>query len=105
MNLMPSNIPLFIKKLIDNFFIVASLLTANGWSLDTQHAEKTAFMMTQLRLLQDIINRCNELHVDATEYACLKAITLFRPGKVNYRSFDQSSGCSYRPLVTMHFLR
>ncbi|CAI9718493.1 nuclear receptor subfamily 2 group E member 1-like [Octopus vulgaris] len=58
---------------------IASLLTANGWSLDTQHAEKTAFMMTQLRLLQDIINRCNELHVDATEYACLKAITLFRP--------------------------
>lgn len=58
---------------------VASLLTANGWSLDAQHAEKTTFMMTQLRLLQDIIARCNELHVDATEYACLKAITLFRP--------------------------
>ncbi|CAE1271181.1 NR2E3 [Acanthosepion pharaonis] len=61
---------------------VASLLTANGWSLDAQHAEKTTFMMTQLRLLQDIIARCNELHVDATEYACLKAITLFRPGKI-----------------------
>lgn len=58
-------------------------MTANGWSADSQHTEKASFMMLQLQLMQDVISRCNELHVDATEYACLKAIILFRPGKLN----------------------
>ncbi|XP_036354491.1 photoreceptor-specific nuclear receptor-like [Octopus sinensis] len=66
-----------------------SLLSANSWSMDSHHTEKIAFMMSQLQFMQDIIARCNELHVDATEYACLKAIILFRPEVKGLRDSKQ----------------
>ena len=31
--------------------------------------------------MQEVCERFHALHVDHTEYACLKAIILFRPGK------------------------
>ncbi len=34
----------------------------------------------EVRTLQDILAKCASLHIDATQYACLKALILFRPG-------------------------
>lgn len=42
--------------------------------------EKTTLMSLQLRQLQDIIYRLNGIRLDSTEYACLKALLLFKPG-------------------------
>lgn len=34
-----------------------------------------------LRILEDVFNRFKALAVDPTEFACMKAIVLFKPGK------------------------
>jgi hypothetical protein len=36
----------------------------------------------QLRLVHDVISRLDANRVDTTEYACLKALVLFKPGKL-----------------------
>ncbi len=36
--------------------------------------------MSQLRVLNDILSRFNALKIDSTEYACLKAIVIFKSG-------------------------
>lgn len=56
------------------------LLSANGYTLDGPKMEKTTLMSLQLRQLQDIIYRLNGIRLDSTEYACLKALLLFKPG-------------------------
>ncbi|XP_071096820.1 nuclear receptor subfamily 2 group E member 1-like [Haliotis cracherodii] len=56
----------------------ASLLSAGGMTTETQTSDKSSTVYTQIRLLQDVIARFNNLRVDATEYACLKAIVLFK---------------------------
>lgn len=56
------------------------LLSANGYTLDGPKMEKTTLMSLQLRQLQDIIFRLNGIRLDSTEYACLKALLLFKPG-------------------------
>ncbi|CAI9738435.1 nuclear receptor subfamily 2 group E member 1-like [Octopus vulgaris] len=72
-----------------SFVPITKYLDPASWSMDSHHTEKIAFMMSQLQFMQDIIARCNELHVDATEYACLKAIILFRPEVKGLRDSKQ----------------
>ena len=42
---------------------------------------KAAQAMTDVRLLQEIFNKFKVFQVDAAEFACLKAVALFRPGR------------------------
>lgn len=58
---------------------IGFLLSANGYTLDGPKMEKTTLMSLQLRQLQDIIYRLNGIRLDSTEYACLKALLLFKP--------------------------
>lgn len=51
-------------------------------SPDSQSPDKATSILTQLRNIKDIISRYNALRVDATEYACLKALVLFKAGKI-----------------------
>ncbi|KAJ8300714.1 hypothetical protein KUTeg_022233 [Tegillarca granosa] len=57
---------------------IGALLPHAGLAVDGNGTEKIALMITQLRLLQDNISRLTSLRVDATEYACLKALVLFK---------------------------
>lgn len=40
-------------------------------------------LMTEIRALQEIIGKFKTIQVDATEYACLKGIVLFKTGMYN----------------------
>lgn len=44
---------------------------------------KTSYTSLDLRLLQEVFSRFKALAVDPTEFACLKAIVLFKPGEAN----------------------
>lgn len=46
----------------------------------TQKA-KTSLITADLRILEEVFNRFKSLAVDSTEFACLKAIVLFKPGE------------------------
>lgn len=49
-------------------------------SVEVPHDQMTQ-IVTDMRFLQDVLHRLKSLRIDATEYACLKALSLFRPGK------------------------
>lgn len=55
-------------------------MTNNGYSLDANTGDRSFLIAAQLRLVQDIVSRLNANRVDTTEYACLKALVLFKPG-------------------------
>lgn len=57
------------------------LLSAAGLQVDRAPTEKIVAGMADIRLLQNIVTRFKRLQIDSTEYACLKAIVLFKPGK------------------------
>lgn len=62
------------------FVFTATLLAANGMTADGHHTEKSSVIAGHIRALQDVISRFNALRVDATEFACLKALVLFKSG-------------------------
>lgn len=43
--------------------------------------------MDNIRIFQDQVEKLRNLHVDAAEYACLKAIVLFTSGSEKYFVF------------------
>ena len=71
------------------------LLCAIQWSMPlesspllsaTEHAQnapngKAASALSDIRVLQEITARFRAVHVDPAEFACLKAVVLFKPGK------------------------
>lgn len=60
------------------------LLSAAGLQVDRAPTDKIVAGMADIRLLQNIVARFKRLQIDSTEYACLKAIVLFKPGTANY---------------------
>ena len=69
-------------------FVSGTLLAANGLSNDGSQRDKAANLMAQIRILQEIISRFNSLRVDATEFACLKALVLFKSGNVRWMTIS-----------------
>lgn len=59
---------------------LAALLANAGLTPETTSNDKLFKIMAEMRNLQDIIAKFKQTQVDATEYACLKAITLFKTG-------------------------
>ncbi len=59
--------------------------------MDSQHSEKSSTLVTQIRTLQDGLARFNGLRIDATEYACLKALVLFKSGRYNFELLKNSA--------------
>ncbi|XP_015256168.1 PREDICTED: photoreceptor-specific nuclear receptor [Cyprinodon variegatus] len=47
--------------------------------LSPSHEAKTKIASSELQILEDVFNRFKTLVVDPTEFACLKAIVLFKP--------------------------
>ena len=64
-------------------FLSDCLLVASGFSL-TDQTDRCRLFATQLQLLQDILSRFGAMRVDPTEYACLKALVLFKSGAVSF---------------------
>ncbi|XP_065056054.1 nuclear receptor subfamily 2 group E member 1-like isoform X2 [Rhopilema esculentum] len=58
---------------------IGVLLSAAGLQVDKVPSEKIATSMADLRLLQHIVQRFQGIQIDSTEFACLKAIVLFKP--------------------------
>ena len=57
------------------------LLNAAGLQVDRVPTDKIVAGMSDIRLLQNIVSRFRRVEIDSTEYACLKAIVLFKPGE------------------------
>ena len=64
-----------------NYQIKFSWLFLTGLQPDNAPAEKIAAVASELRVLQEIIAKFRQLDVDATEFACLKGIVIFKTGK------------------------
>ncbi|XP_025098972.1 nuclear receptor subfamily 2 group E member 1-like isoform X2 [Pomacea canaliculata] len=54
------------------------LLAAAGLSTEQSGADKVVSVMSEVRALQETIAKFKALHVDPTEYACLKGIVIFK---------------------------
>ena len=69
-----------------------SLLAAHGvTSSEGPHNDKASGLIAQFRAFSDVLTRFQTLRVDATEYACLKALVLFKSGKCHESSkYDKS---------------
>ena len=59
-----------------------SLLSIAGLNSENTSSEKAANVIAEIRALNEIIAKFKSLQVDATEYACLKGIVLFKTGKL-----------------------
>ena len=60
---------------------MASLLANAGITPETTDADKLIKIMTEMKQLHEIIGTFKHAQVDSTEYACLKAIALFKTGR------------------------
>lgn len=52
--------------------------------LSPKHQAKIKLPTSDLQVLEEVFNRFKALAVDPTEFACLKAIVLFKPGKQSF---------------------
>ena len=59
---------------------VSTLLAAAGLSPEREGSEKILCGMGDIKALKSIVERFRAANIDQTEYACLKAIVLFKPG-------------------------
>ena len=66
---------------------VAPLLASAGMHVDNTPAEKIVATMADIRLLQEISSRFRSLQVSEAEFACLKAVVLFKSGKTKILLF------------------
>ena len=67
------------------------LLCAIQWSMPMesspllanheQNQSKSGSLYCEIRVLQEIFTRFKNIQVDPGEFACLKAVSLFKPGK------------------------
>ena len=57
---------------------IASLLSHAGLNSENTSSEKLIKIMSEMRNFQEILNKLKQAQVDSTEFACLKAITLFK---------------------------
>ena len=60
---------------------IAPILAASGMHVENTPPEKIVDVMTAVRIMQEAVNKFKAMDVDSTEYACLKAIVLFKPSK------------------------
>ena len=65
--------------------IEMALLANAGITADSMDdADKLAKITGEMKIIQEIIVKCKQAQVDNTEYACLKAMTLFKTCKTPF---------------------
>lgn len=60
---------------------MSSLIAAAGVNQGHEASDNAAGSINDIRTLQYIVSRFRAANIDQTEFACLKAILLFKPGK------------------------
>ena len=60
---------------------VKTILECANIRKDQLSPEKMDAILSDIRYMRDLTNRFRHLGVDKTEYSCLKAVVIFRPGK------------------------
>ncbi|XP_031565264.1 nuclear receptor subfamily 2 group E member 1-like [Actinia tenebrosa] len=68
---------------------IAPILAAAGMHMDNTPPEKIVDVMAIVRTLQEAVNKFKAFGVDSTEYACLKAIVLFKPNTCGLKDSEQ----------------
>ena len=63
------------------------LLSAAGAHAEKENSQDVSGSVRDLRTLQHIVQRFQNLAIDATEFACLKATVLFKPGKFIFKVY------------------
>ncbi|XP_048371052.1 nuclear receptor subfamily 2 group F member 5-like isoform X2 [Sphaerodactylus townsendi] len=90
-------------------FHVAPLLAAAGLHASPMSAERVVAFMDHIRVFQEQVEKLKALHVDAAEYACLKAIVLFTPDAVgladlcHVENVQEKSQCALEEYVRNQF--
>ena len=64
---------------------LGTLVAASACSVEPPPSDP-AELLTQARAVETLLKRFTAQRVDATEYAYLKAVALFKPGTTEYRS-------------------
>uniref|UniRef100_U3I5X9 NR LBD domain-containing protein n=1 Tax=Anas platyrhynchos platyrhynchos TaxID=8840 RepID=U3I5X9_ANAPP len=83
----------------------APLLAAAGLHAAPMAAERVVAFMDHIRVFQEQVEKLKALHVDAAEYACLKAVALFSPDAVglsdlgHVESVQEKSQCALEEYV------
>ena len=62
--------------------LLPQLVTAGVGVSSEMQPDQLNDVANQLRTIRQLISRLTSLNVDPTEYACLKAIVLFKPGNL-----------------------
>nr|ASL70518.1 nuclear receptor [Brachionus rotundiformis] len=70
---------------------IGPLMTNAGLTPDQCQSDKLFKTMTEIKNLQDIILKFKQAQVDATEYACLKAVSLFKTNEMSSASSSTST--------------
>ena len=65
------NVPLEVQNILDCASIAQEKLSS----------DKMAAILSDIRYIRDVVSRMRQFTVDSTEYACLKAVAIFRPGE------------------------
>ncbi|EDO38323.1 predicted protein, partial [Nematostella vectensis] len=68
---------------------IAPILAASGMHVDNTPPEKIVDVMATVRTLQEAVNKFKAFGVDSTEFACLKAIVLFKPAACGLKDPEQ----------------
>ena len=63
---------------------MSTLLATAGVNPERDGSEKVICGMGEIKTLKNIVERFRAANIDQTEYACLKAIVLFKPGLLFY---------------------
>ena len=62
------------------FFIQSVSLVQENMAMVDSSINQTS-LTTEARLIKDVVTKLNGFKLDHTEYTCLKALALFKPGK------------------------
>ena len=62
---------------------VQNILECARINQDKLPSDKMASLFADIRNIRELVGRLRSMHVDTSEYACLKAIVLFKAGKLN----------------------
>ena len=67
------------------------MLKASGIDQETRTTADIMAVISDLNHLQNVVNKFKGFLLDSTEYACLKAISLFKPGTLALKLFPSSN--------------
>ena len=73
------SVPLETQTLVKS--LTNRLHNSSAAKEESDTKEYVAEITSQVRYMQDVVAHLRSLDVDFTEYACLKAVALFKPGK------------------------